>query len=222
MSEVQPTESAPTEAALAKTAQDEMLRRDVFTSPEAIGAAVIMGLLTMAPLVAGMPLFGLLFTMAIGLGLLALTLISGDHILTVLTVMYAGVVCIAVYLSMTDNASDPPWGVMIPVGVVLLVLFDLIRVSHARRRQAEVSNELLGPSILGPLSAGLLSVVSAVIVWLVGQEGEGVSWLWTPVAVGVVLALGAVLIVVPRLGSSEPDRKRWTPGDSIPPGPRRR
>ncbi len=201
---------------------EAMRRRDVFLSPEAIGAAAIMTILTLTPLAAGMPLIGLLVTLSLGLGLLALTLVSGDHILTALTVMYAGVVCVAVYASMTDDASEPPWAVMIPVGVVLLVLFDLIRVSHARRRQTDVSSELLGPAILGTLGAGILSVVSAVGVWVVSEGGEGVSWLWTPVAIVAVLALGVLFVVVPRLGSSEADRRRWTPGETIPPGPRQR
>lgn len=200
----------------------EMRRRDVFMSPEAMGATAVMVIVALTPLLAGMPLIGLLFTLALGLGLLALTLVSGDHILTVLTVLYAGVICAAVYGSMTDRSESPPWALMIPVGVLLLVLFDLIRVSHARRLQAEVSNDLLGPTILGSLAAGALSVVSAVVVWVVSEGGEGVSWLWTPFAIGVVLVLGVVFVVVPRLGASETDRRRWTPGESIPPGPRRR
>lgn len=209
------------QAGSTEVAQEDMRRRDVFMSPEAMGAAAVMGLLTLTPLAAGMPLLGLLATLSIGLGLLALTLISGDHILTVLTVLYACVVCIGVYAAMSDDVDDPPWAVMIPVGLLLLMLFDLIRVSHARRRQAEVSNQLLGPAILGSLGAGVLSVVSAVVVFVVSQGGEGVSWLWTPVAMGVLLVLGVVFVVVPRLGTSEADRRRWTPGESIPPGPRR-
>lgn len=221
MTEKTPPESTPRETATGAV-HGEMRRRDVFLSPEAMGAAAVMGMLTLTPLAAGMPLLGLLATLSVGLGLLALTLVGGDHILTVLTVVYAGVVCIGVYAAMSDVASDPPWAVMIPVGVLLLILFDLIRVSHARRRQAEVSNQLLGPAILGSLGAGVLSVVSAVVVFVVSEGGEGVSWLWTPVAIGVVLVLGVVFVVVPRLGSSEADRRRWTPGESIPPGPRQR
>lgn len=206
---------------LTSTDPSDMRRRDVFVSPEAIGAAAIMVIITLTPLLAGMPLIGLLITLAIGLGLLALTLVSGDHILTVITVLYAGVICAAVYGSMTERSDAPPWALMIPVGVLLLVLFDLIRVSHARRQQAEVSNDLLGPAILGSLGAGLLSFVSAVVVWTVSTGGEGASWLWTPVAIVVVLVLGLVLIVVPRLGTSDTDKRRWIPGESIPPAPRR-
>lgn len=188
---------------------------ETLSSPEAIGAAALMMLFGFGPLLSGLPILGLLITCGIGLALLAGAVIGGNHILAVLTLAYGGVL-----VAITYTGAEVSWLFLPPVVVLLLVLSDLMRVAFVRRRGAVVSDQLLVAPLLGSLAAGGAAIFSSGLVAVITDAGDGGSWLWTPVAIGLLMIFGFIVLMVPRRGATEADRRRWTPGEPLPPGPR--
>lgn len=93
-----------------------------------------------------------------------------------------------------------------------LAYSELVRLSHARRREATIDDEIpiRAARAVGAAAAGSLVLV-AVGRFLTQDEGR--NWLWMPGAALAVTLAVVLLTTLPTWRAPEPERGRWQPGE---------
>lgn len=104
------------------------------------------------------------------------------------------------------------------VGTSVLALVDLVRISYARRRAAQVSDFLLAPALTGTMVVGAVSLLSVMFTGVITGLGQGGFWL-VPVSITVVVLLLLALMEGFARSADAFDSRKWTPGDRLPPPP---
>ena len=100
-------------------------------------------------------------------------------------------------------------------GVSALAHNELIRAGYNRRRNASVDDEVFVSSAVGVGLAGLIAVIAIGITTPLATSGGGRSWLWMPVAAGVITLAVLALTVLPTIRAPHPNKERWQPGDRL-------
>ncbi len=181
--------------------------------PEALLGALIVafwGVVGPVHLVAPWVVFG---TVLVGLAVHVASVDGGDFSLLWLTTGWL-LLLIGVWVRRSTGELDPL--VLVAAGSSALAHGELVRLAHARRRNASVDRSAHGSSATG---LGLAALLAAVGVGLgdVLAGAVGASRLWLPAAVVVVATVAVAIVVVPTIGAPAPHRDRWQPGDRIPP-----
>lgn len=142
---------------------------------------------------------------------------TGNHVmLWMATAML--LILIVLASELTFNGLGPL--ALAAAGSTALVHSELIRLNFARRRNATIDRSIYASSTL---ALGATAVIGLVGVALVEgfSAGSNRPWLWMPLAVAGILAIGYALTLIPARGSVAANRQRWEPGTRIPPQPLR-
>ena len=186
-----------------------------FAAPEVIAGALIAITWTILAVLGSVPLLLTVVLMAISLLIHLAAVESGNHALLWATTGWLLILMII--------AAEGTFGGLRPLSYAIASLTilghnELVRVSYARRRGAEVDEEVYVASAIGVGLAGVVAVIGiGGAQALAGATGR--TWLWMPAAALVLIALGALLTVLPARNAPRPHRHRWRPGDRIPPQP---
>lgn len=158
---------------------------------------------------------GLLFALAIGWFLHAAAVETGSHV--ALWLSTAGLLIMVVLASAGTFGGLPP-ALLAMAGTTVLAHNELVRLNYTRRRRAEIDDEVFRASGLAVAAAGILGVIGVVVAQLLGGSGER-TWLWMPVATGILMLVGFGLSTLPTRRATEASRQRWNPGARLPPPP---
>lgn len=182
--------------------------------PESMTAALIMTIwCAIAGMAAGTP--GVVIAVLVGWFLHGAAVETGSHVL--LWLATAGLLIMVVVASAVTLDGLHP--VLLAVaGTTVLAHNELIRLNYTRRRLAEVDQGIFQASGIGTTIAGVLAVVGVAVTNGLAS-GDQRSWLWMPVATGALLAIGFGLSLLPTRRAPEASRRRWLPGERIPPPP---
>ena len=182
--------------------------------PESMVAALIMTVwATLAGLAAGT--IGVVVAVVIAWVLHAMAVETGSHV--TLWLSTAGLLILVVIAS-AGTFGDLHPVLLAAAGTTVLAHNELIRLNYSRRRSARVDDQIFQSSALAVGLAGLLAVVGVAIVSGL-QSGGDRSWLWMPVATAALMAVGFGLSLLPTRRAPEASRRRWLPGERIPPPP---
>lgn len=140
---------------------------------------------------------------------------SGNHVLLWLST--ALLLVLIIVASVSTFGGLPPV-LLAAAGTTALAHNELVRLNYTRRRNAVVHADVFSASGLGVGGAALLAMIG-VAVATVADDGSERSWLWVPIAVGVLMLIGFTLTITPARRSSKASKERWQPGDRIPPQP---
>ena len=109
--------------------------------------------------------------------------------------------------------------VSLAVGSFTALLYnELLRLHHARRRNARIDEDVYVGSARGMGALGLLSVVGVSLADRFDNEGSR-SWLWMAAAIAILMLTATLVTAVPRRRFPKGTSQRWQPGDRIPPQP---
>jgi len=192
---------------------DRRRRLAALATPEtALGCLIAVGW-ALAASVQILPPALVAVIVALTIGLHLVTVDSGSFSLLWIATGWVLLMIVVASRSVLGDV-DPLWFTV--AGVTALAYNELIRLGHARRRNARVDRSIALSSAIGVGLAGLLAVIG------IGVSGPlaavaGRSWLWMPLAVAVVAALAIAFVVGPTLGAPTAHKDRWKPGDRIPP-----
>jgi len=149
-------------------------------------------------------------------------LTAGIHLVTVdagnfsLLWIATGWIVLLIVVSTRSALDDPDPLLFTVAGFTALTYNELIRLAFARRRAAKVDRSVFASSTVGLALVGLVSIVgiglSAPLV-----ETTGRSWLWMPLAIAVITAIGLAFVIAPTIRAPAAHKDRWQPGDRIPP-----
>lgn len=162
----------------------------------------------------GAPLLTL-FALILGLWLHLAAAESGGH---VLMWMATGFVlgCMVLTAGVLLAGAGP---VSLAVGsFTALVYNELLRLHHARRRNARIDEDVYVGSALGMGVLGLLSLVGVSLADRFDDEGSR-SWLWMAAAIAILMLTATLVTAIPRRRFPKGTSQRWQPGDRIPPQP---
>ena len=182
--------------------------------PESMVAALIVTVwATLAGLAGGT--IGVIVAVVVGWLLHAMAVETGSHV--TLWLSTAGLLILVVVASATTFDDLPPV-LLAAAGTTVLAHNELVRLNYTRRRRAEVDDRIFQSSALVVGLAGLLAVVGVAIAGGLESGGDR-SWLWMPVATAALMAVGFGLSLLPTRRAPEASRRRWLPGERIPPPP---
>ena len=186
----------------------------LLSDPESMVAALIMTVwATLAGLAAGT--IGVVVAVVIAWVLHTMAVETGSHV--TLWLSTAGLLILVVVASAGTFGDLHPI-LLAAAGTTVLAHNELIRLNYSRRRGARVDDRIFQSSALAVGAAGLLAVVGVAIVS--GLQGGGDrTWLWMPVATAALMAVGFGLSLAPTRRAPEASRRRWLPGERIPPPP---
>jgi hypothetical protein len=202
--------------ALGRRVRAGLLRHvERLQDPESMVGAFIM---TVWSLLAGMwaGVWGILILLIIGWLLHIAAVESGNHVM--LWLATAGLLVFVVLASATFFGGLPPV-LLAAAGATALAHNELVRLNYARRRRAVVDDSAFHASGLGLTIVGAMAVVGVAIAEAVSSGTGNRSWLWMPVAVGALMAVGFALAFVPTLRATGASKERYQPGERIPPQP---
>ena len=195
--------------------QDRLLHHvELLGDPESMIGAFIM---TVWAILAGMwgGVWGVLIVLAIGWLLHIAAVESGNHVM--LWLATAGLLAFVVVASATFFDGLPPV-MLAAAGTTTLAHNELVRLNYARRRRAVIDDSAYRASGSGLAIVGAMGVLGVAVADAVGSQDDR-SWLWMPVAVGVLMAVGLALAVLPTLRATQASKERYEPGVRIPPQP---
>jgi len=191
-----------------------------WAEPEVVAASIMMA----AVAVAGGAVSGsavvvvLLSVVALSLHLAAVE--SGDlNLIWAATGLFVGFA--VVVGSDLGDLSPVGWTV---AGLSALAYNELVRLSHARRRQAEIDDGVYGHVGAGFALVVAVTVAAVVLAQTSASTGSGGrAWWWMPLISVVLLVTAVVLAVLPGWGATKPrPQAPWQPGERLPPPPLRR
>lgn len=102
-------------------------------------------------------------------------------------------------------------------GITALAHNELLRATYAGRRGAIVDRQVRRSSTLGTVLAGLVALLAVGLAAPLADQDAQRSWLWTPLALGVVMLVLVCFTVGPTWSAPEVSKERWQPGDRLPP-----
>lgn len=182
--------------------------------PESMIGALIM---TVWSALVGMEAgtIGLVAALVVGWALHAAAVETGSHV--ALWLATAGLLIMVVVASASTFDGLPPV-LLAAAGTTVLAHNELVRLNYTRRRRAEIDDEVFPTSALAVAAAGLLGVVGVAVAQVLGGSSDR-TWLWMPVATGVLMAIAFGLSTLPTRRAPEASRERWNPGARLPPPP---
>ena len=199
-------------AALRRRWQERMQR---FATVEVIAGVLVMSTWAALATVGLGSLIIVVVVVAISVWLHLAAVETGGH-----SMMWLATGLVLGFIVMTSGAV---FGGLEPVSYTVaamtaLIHNELIRLSHARRRQANIDEQIYVNAAVG---IGLVAVAAVVGIGLAQPltRSTGRSWLWMPAASAVLIAVVAALMLVPGRKTKASSRQRWRPGDRIPPQP---
>ncbi len=157
----------------------------------------------------------LVIVLAISWAAHAVAVESGNHVLLWLS---TALLLVLIIVASESNFDGLPPVLLAAAGTTALAHNELVRLNYTRRRKAVVHAEVFSASAFGVGCAAILATVG-VAVATVADDGSERSWLWVPIAVGVLMLIGFALTITPARRSSKASKERWQPGDRIPPQP---
>ena len=106
------------------------------------------------------------------------------------------------------------------VGAVTgLIYHELLQVSFARRRSSHVEEQVYVASAAGLGVVALVAIAGIVIAEPLSTSTAERSWLWVPAITLALVVVAVAMLVVPGRRSPPASRRRWQPGERIPPPP---
>lgn len=190
-------------------------RAEALSTVESIlGAAIVVGWGLLATLAVAPPLV-VVSVVAVGLFLHAAAIETGNHGLLWLATSWVLLLVVVSAASIMDDASPLAFTV---ASATALAHNETVRAGYARRRNAQVDRQVFVSAATGIGAAALVAIVGIGIAQPLADDPDR-TWLWMPVAVVVLALVAAAFTVVPARRSPEPDKRRWRPGDRIPPPP---
>lgn len=188
-------------------------RARVLAAPEAVLGCVIAGgwaLLASAPLLPP-SVVAVLAVLTVALHLT--TVDSGSFSLLWITTGWVLLLIIVSTRSILGGA-DPL--LFTAAGITAVGHNEAIRLGFARRRNALVDRSIFVSSAIGVGLAGLLAIIGVGLSEPLA-DSVGRSWLWMPLAVGIVVVVALAFVIVPTVGAPTAHKDRWQPGERIPP-----
>ncbi len=202
-------------------AERKAARSALRLAPEAIGACTIAGFWTLSLLLLGGSIVAIIFISLLAIAAVGATIVAVDAGSAAMSFM------VGVYLTIVGSATMTsldlgPLGIVV-VAVSIMLYLDLLRLSFARRRTDGLDDALFVRTIGSSAIVGVLSVLSIVIALTVtGGDSAGDSsrsWLWVPMAIGVIIVPAVVLVIASGRRSGQYDKRRWRPGERMLPQP---
>ena len=191
------------------------VRANRFATTEVIAGAVIMVTWSLLATIGARWLPITLIAVAIGLWLHLAAVETGSHLMMW---MATGLVLGYVVLADAGFFGGLSAASYTAAAVSAVVHNELIRVSHARRRRGLIQDLVFQKVAVGLALVAVTTVGSMAVAQRLA-EADDRAWWWMPVAIGVVLVLGAILSIAPARNAPPGQRDRWRPGDRIPPQP---
>lgn len=218
-----PGNPPPNPAPATAPVGDRILRRlRHLVDPESMVGAVIVTVWSVLAANPGGPWVVLIVT-GVGLAIHAATVDSGNHVALWFTSAYLFLVTLVALAFLVDR----PRPVLLAVAAsTVLAHNELVRVNAVRRRHAVLDPDVFSTSAITlGLAAGLGIIGTALAeafttTGATGTSADGRSWLWVPVATGVLVVVALVVALAPTRRPTDPSNRRWTPGQRIPPAPR--
>ncbi len=192
-----------------------LIRGQHFTKTEVVASSLIIATWAIGATVAAGWLPLVLMAVGIGLWVHLAAVETGSHIMMWLaTALVLGFVVMAGVTLFTDLSAVS----YSMAGVIALAHNELIRLNHARRRQALIDEEVYfragtGMGMVAVVTVGAIAVAEPI------SERDGVTWWWMPLGIIILLATAVALAVLPARKAPPSNRHRWRPGDRIPPQP---
>lgn len=192
-----------------------MNRKELFGSPTAIVAFVFAAAASALPTLGGPPLATVMLVI-IGLGLTAVTIETGSHLMLV---MAAAFLLFSLGFAMAEFDLDGalPWALL---GVAGLVYSDIVRLCFAERRHGVIEGGVYQGIGVGLGIVVLGSGATAAALAGLSNVGANANWLLVPLAlVLAVVGLVGLAIGVSR-SPGQFDKRRWKPGERLTAPPR--
>lgn len=182
--------------------------------PESMVAALIVTLWSILAAIDG-GMWSVLVSLCIGWFLHVTAVETGSHVSLWLTTAALLIMVVLASAITFDGLGPVP---LAAAGATVLVHNELVRLNYTRRRRAVIDPEVFRTAPLGAIVAGVLAVIGATLIGVL-SDTEDRSWLWMPVATGVLIAIGLALTLLPVRGAPPASRERWQPGERMPPPP---
>jgi hypothetical protein len=186
-----------------------------FAAAEVLAGALIVTTWSVLAGVGVGPLLVVAILMAAGLWLHLASVETGNHTLLWMTSAWLLVLMIVAAESTLGGLSPLSYSI---ASFTVFGHNELVRLNYARRRGAEIDEEVYVASAIGVGTAGLVAVIGIGVAQPLAEGGDR-SWLWMPAAAVVLIGVGSLLTLLPARRAPRASRQRWRPGDRIPPQP---
>lgn len=147
-------------------------------------------------------------------------------------VMAVFLLCLSAAGVAADGWSTPLG--LIPAGATAYVATDLLRLNFARRRGAELSQEVVTGTLVSSSAVCGASMLSILLLTALSADTADRSWVWVPIASGILVGLAAALTFglgrssarrrkleasSPDVRDQDPAPHGWKPGEVMLPPP---
>lgn len=192
-----------------------MTRKELFGSPTAIVAFAFSAAASALPTLGSHPVATIMM-IVIGLGLTAVTIDTGSHLMLIMT---AAFLMFSLGFALADFGLNGavPWALL---GVAGLVYADIVRLCFAERRHGVIEGGVYQGIGVGVVIVGVGSAATAAALAGLSTVGANANWLLVPLAlVLAVVGLVGLAIGVSR-SPGQFDKRRWKPGERLTAPPR--